>query len=328
MLYRTGGIILARVGEHDHIVQQYADTMRANNIPCEWMTGSQLHRKFPQFTTDDRYVAVYQKDGGLVDAAVGNAVHVQLARGNGAAILENCAVLRIDRDKTGTVCVHTTRGDFFCRRVIVTAGAWINHVLGSLGVRVPIYVTQEQVTYLGTPYMREFTKDKYPVWIFHSPSHDIYGLPIHGNSGTKVAVDAGGPVVTPDTRTFEPDAVREQVCLDLLQEILPHAIGPKLYTKTCLYTMPPDRNFIVDTCEKYGWKDVIVCNGAGHAYKFASLLGKILCEMAIDGTTKYDISAFNLDREALLDSNYEPVFLRSGSKVPASTKKYPEEAKL
>lgn len=43
----------------------------------------------------------------------------------------------------------------------MSAGAWINHVLGSIGLHIPVYVTQEQVTYFATPHIKEFTKEKY-----------------------------------------------------------------------------------------------------------------------------------------------------------------------
>ena len=56
--------------------------------------------------------------------------------------------------------VHTTKGTFYCRKVIVTSGAWVNHVLGSVGVHIPIYVTQEQVTYFATPNMKDYVKEK------------------------------------------------------------------------------------------------------------------------------------------------------------------------
>lgn len=52
----------------------------------------------------------------------------------------------------------------------------------------------------------------------------------------------------------------------LTQYIL-QSLGPIMYTKTCLYTMTPDRHFVVDDCSKYGWNNVIVCCGAGHAFK-------------------------------------------------------------
>lgn len=61
----------------------------------------------------------------------------------------------------------------------------------------------------------------YPIWIYHSEKYDFYGLPIHGNSGSKIGIDAGGPVVTADSRNFNPDPVREQACIDHLKKTIP-----------------------------------------------------------------------------------------------------------
>ena len=58
------------------------------------------------------------------------------------------------------VQVVTTKATFTCRKLVVTAGAWLNDVLGSIGVHVPVTVTQEQVTYFATPHIKDFTKDK------------------------------------------------------------------------------------------------------------------------------------------------------------------------
>lgn len=67
--------------------------------------------------------------------------------------------------------VYTPKGMFVCRKLIVSAGAWINHVLGSIGLHIPVYVTQEQVTYFATPHVKEFTKDKYTNHKINSISH-------------------------------------------------------------------------------------------------------------------------------------------------------------
>lgn len=63
--------------------------------------------------------------------------------------------------------VCTSQGDFLCKKVIVTSGAWTNDVLSSIGLKLPITVTQEQVTYFATPHMNEFTKDRlvHNVWM-------------------------------------------------------------------------------------------------------------------------------------------------------------------
>lgn len=58
------------------------------------------------------------------------------------------------------VQVVTTRGPYRCRRVVITSGAWSNQVLGSVGVHIPMVVSQEQVTYYATPNLRQFNKDR------------------------------------------------------------------------------------------------------------------------------------------------------------------------
>ncbi len=65
--------------------------------------------------------------------------------------------------------------------------------------------------------------------------------------------------------------------------------------------MPPDRNFTIDAVP--GVPQVVVAQGAAHAFKFAALIGKIMSELALDGQTSYDISPFHVDRPILLEEN-------------------------
>ena len=76
-------------------------------VRYEMLTTEQLRKRFPQFRGPavDNLVALLQPDGGLVDAAMANAVHIQLARGRGATVLEKTAVLRIDTQPDGTALV-------------------------------------------------------------------------------------------------------------------------------------------------------------------------------------------------------------------------------
>ena len=75
------------------------------------------------------------------------------------------------------------------------------------------------------------------------------------------------------------------------------AFGPEILTRTCLYTLPPDRDFVLDHVP--GHENVLVALGAGHGFKFSSLIGRILAELAIDGATAHDIRPFATDRPAL-----------------------------
>ncbi|XP_071511160.1 monomeric sarcosine oxidase-like [Diadema antillarum] len=309
LVFKTGGLdICKRNTPGQEVIEKFAKAMTEQNVPFERFEGESIRSKFPQLNPTPEWITLYQKDGGLVDAAMGNAVHIQLARKHGATILENAGVMNIVKQGNLTkVC--TARGDFLCRKVVITAGAWMNEVLSSVGVKIPLTVTQEQVTYYATPHIKEFTKDKCPVFNFHKASAaEPYLLPIHGNTGFKIGLDVGGPVVTARTRNYTPDPKREKLTSDYLKELCPRALGPILLTKTCLYALTPDRHFVIDNCRKTGYPDVIFCCGAGNAYKFAAGFGKILSQLAIDGRTDYDISMFNMDRPAIKDPNYVPHF--------------------
>ncbi|PIK39139.1 putative sarcosine oxidase isoform X5, partial [Apostichopus japonicus] len=260
VVYKCGGLNVALKNTRaEGRLKTYADAMDINGTEYESLEGIQLHQKFPSFAPKSNLVAQYQKDGGLVDSALANAVHIQLARKYGADVLEHTTVRKITRAPDGKLIVSTSNGDFCCKKVVVTAGAWLNDVLKSVGVHIPVTVTQEQVTYFGTPHMKEFCHKRFPHMIYHGEGKDLYTLPIYGNSGFKIGIDAGGPEVTPSTRNYTPDPVRVKYCEEFLKEFLPRSVGPILYTKTCLYTMTSDRHFVIDTAFQTGFPDVIIC---------------------------------------------------------------------
>lgn len=307
LVFKTGGLDLELVEDgQPQFVNLYAAAMRAAGIPHEELNADEVMERWPQFRLESDVRAVYQPDGGLVDARKANATHVALARARGATILDSTPVLDI-RPISDGVEVSTEQGVFTARRLVVTAGAWTSKVLRHVGRDLPITVTQEQVTYFQSPRLRDFAFGRFPIWIWHGGPRDcFYGFPVYGEVATKAGQDVGGDVVTADTRTFEPNPRAAADLYNFLERRIPDFVGHELYTKTCLYDMPPDRNFIVDSLPEH--PQVIVAVGAGHAYKFASLLGRILSELATEGRTAYPIDSFNIDRPALTDPAYGPVF--------------------
>ena len=131
----------------------------------------------------------------------------------------------------------------------------------------------------------------------------FYGFPVFGEPAVKVAWDRCEVVTDPDSRTFEPRADVIEAVRGFAAERLPGAVGDVRLAKTCLYTLTPDRDFIVDRVP--GTENVYTAVGAGHAFKFASLLGRILADLALDGATGHDISPFRADRPVLLER--EPI---------------------
>jgi sarcosine oxidase len=308
LVLKTGGLDLELVADgRPQFINHYAESMRAAGIAHEELTSAEVVERWPQFELPDAVRALYQGDSGLVDARKANAVHTTLARARGATILEQTPVRAI-RPLDDLVEVRTDVATFTARRVVVASGAWSNALLRGVGVELPLTVTQEQVTYFQTPHLREFAPGRFPIWIWHGGARDcFYGFPVYGEVATKAGQDVGGDVVTADTRTFEPNPRAAADLRRFLERYIPRSLGPELYTKTCLYTLTPDRDFVIDMLPEH--PQIVVAIGAGHAFKFAGLIGRILSQLALQSASDYPIDIFRLDRPALTDPRFPASFM-------------------
>jgi sarcosine oxidase len=303
LLVETGGLVIEDVAVRDpsrtgsRNVRGYAEVMARHGVDFELLSPEEITTRWPQFRLSGTEEAVFQRQSGLVDARKANATHVALARAAGATVIDECPVTGL-RPHGTWVEVATPEEVYRAERVVITADAWTNDLLGPLGVRLPLTVTQEQVTYYATPHLAAFSPRRFPVFMWHG-EHNFYGFPVHGEVATKLGQHMGGHEVTATSRTFTPDPQRRERQRAFLAEHVPDFAGPELYTKTCLYTIPPDQHFVLDTVP--GHPNVSVAIGAGHAFKFASLIGQVLADLALHGKTSHPIDAFRIDRAALTD---------------------------
>lgn len=289
VIIRTGGLDFEPAGSRQPIDDNITSLQQCG-VPFELLDTSQLMHRWPQLRLADGTRGLFQPDAGIAAAARGNAAHQRMARAHGATLLDQTPVTAI-QPLDGEVAVVTDAATFRCQQVLIAADAWTNQLLVPLGIQLPLRVTQEQVSYFAAP--PAFAPERFPVWIWmDEPSY--YGIPIYGEPGIKIGEDIGGAEVSATSRTFEPDPRVQERAEAFLDRVMPSAHGRLLLTKTCLYTMPPDRNFTIDRLPQY--PNVLLAQGAAHAYKFASLIGLILTELALDGSTESDISEFGVAR--------------------------------
>jgi sarcosine oxidase len=297
-ILKCGGLDLApRDGRIP--LDPYLASLTAEQVPFEHLDAREIRARFPQFRIGEDCHAIFQADGGIAMAARANAMHQRMAREHGAMLVDRAPVTGV-RSVGGEVEVVAGGVPYRCRRLVVAAGPWSNTVLGFLGQTLPLEVTQEQVTYYATPHLREFEPGRFPVWIWMDDPC-FYGFPVFGEPATKLAQDAGGRPTTADGRSFEPDPENSARVHAWAERHLPRALGPVLYTKTCLYTLTPDRDFVIDTVPEH--QNIAIAIGAGHAFKFASVIGRILSELAIAGSTPSDIEPFSISRPILQQQN-------------------------
>ena len=279
----------------------YTDSLTAEDVPFELIDAAEIRRRWPPWRLTDDVIGMFQAQGGIADPYRGNVAHRRLAIDQGATLLAETPVDGI-REVGGAYEVDAGGATYAAGRVILATDAWTNELLAHFDRRLPLTVTQEQVTYLAAPDPTLFAPDRFPVWIWmDDPS--FYGFPVYGEAGPKVAQDAGGRVVSPETRTFEPDPAISGRVRAFVDEHLPDAGRNEISTKTCLYTLTPERDFVIDRLPDA--PGVIVGLGAAHGFKYASVIGRILVELALDGSSpsEGEIAAFRIDRPALLDQS-------------------------
>lgn len=283
----------------------YVDSLTAEGIGFELLTRADVAERWPQFALPDGTVALYQARGAIVPAGRGTTLMQARARAYGADLVERNPVLALRElggDDAGTVEVITGETTYHCRRVVLCADAWTNRLLAGFGVRIPLTVTLEQVTYFRPDDSTAYAVGRLPVWIWMDEPC-FYGFPTYGEPTIKAAQDCGGPVVDPDQRTDQPDADLEGRLAAHLARILPGA-GAVDRSVRCQYTLTHDRDFLIDTVP--GVPSVVVGLGAAHGFKFAPTFGRLLADLAERGETDHDLTPYRFDRPALTDPGFEP----------------------
>ena len=312
VVLRTGGIDVGPEHPRDGVaidLGEYRASLTAEGVPFETLDAAEIVRRWPAWRLDDDHVGIFQADTGLADPSRGNAAHRRLAREHDATLRDHAPLARIEAAADGTdhTLVLEDGEAIAAGAVVIATDAWTNDLLAPLGRRLPLSVTQEQVSWFtpaGDPEL--FAPERFPVWIWmDEPS--FYGFPTYAQPGPKIGQDVGGREVTPATRTWDRDEAahaRVEAFLDAhLPAMGPAAGGRAFTTRTCLYTLTPDRDFVVDRVPEL--PNAWLCLGSAHAYKFASVLGRILAELALTGTTPSagELEAFRIDRPIHLEAD-------------------------
>jgi sarcosine oxidase len=264
-------------------------------LPVEQLSAAELGRRFPAFRCADGSVGVLERSAGFL--YVDDCVRAQALEAvyRGATLRENEPVVSWAADGSG-VTVRTAAGRYLAERLVLTAGPWAARLLGRWGA--PLTVMRQVVLWFGTRDDSLFRRDRFPTFIAETPEGYFYGLPMLDAGGLKVARHYGAPEVRDPAevaRSVTP--ADEEAVRDFLRAHLPAADGPRRRASVCLYTLTPDRHFLIDVHPEHA--NVVLAAGfSGHGFKFAPVVGEVLADLAEKGRTDWPIGLFRIGRFA------------------------------
>ena len=264
-----------------------------HNIPYDILTSAELGRRFPGYQLTEDIASIYQADGGFLLPERCIVEHVRAALDAGGEVHGRETVQ--DWEPLGEgVRVRTDRDTYTANKLVVTAGAWA----AKLAPQVAKYaVPERQVLGWFQPERPElFRPESFPVFGVLAEEGRYYGFPSYSVPGFKIGRSHHLlQQVDPDNMDREVHSEDEEVLRQFVGRYFPLAAGPVLSLKTCIYTNTPDEHFIIDRLPTH--PQVSVAAGfSGHGFKFASVIGEIMADLAQHGETTHEISLFKLDR--------------------------------
>lgn len=278
LLRMTGGLM---IGSPDSDV--VAGSLRSaceHHLTHELLDAAEIRRRFPPLTPSAGVVALHETEAGIVFPEESIRAHLDVAADNGAHLHFDERVEGWSVSGAGVVTVRTSRESYDADRLILAPGAWAP---GLFKIDwLPLEIEPQQLHWFEpaggeTP----FLADRFPIYIWDLGNGvQFYGFPADGDGRVKVAF-------------FRSRVKGEGAMRDALRPCIPALAGGTLvHTVSCKYTLTPDHHFVIGLHPDHD-SVVIASPCSGHGYKFASVVGEILADLAVDGATRHPIDLFN-----------------------------------
>jgi sarcosine oxidase len=275
------------------IVEGSLEASRLHGLDHEVLDAAEINRRFPAFKVPPHWTGLYQPEGGFLRPELAIQQFVGLAERHGAEVRTGTRVLAIEPLGSG-VRVRTETGEIEAGSVIVAAGAWIGDFAPEL--KPHLKLTRQVLGWFEPLQPAYYSPDRCPVFILESEDDACYGFPDFAGTGVKTASHRKGAYLpSADDLSQDGGAADEAQIRRMLALAMPEANGPLRAMRTCMYTRTPDEDFVIDRSSADP-RIILASPCSGHGFKFASVIGEVLADLALGKTPANDISRFKLER--------------------------------
>ena len=267
---------------------------RQHGLPHELLDRGAVARRFPQFSVPDNWVGLLEPEAGFLRPELAISAFANGAMQRGAEIHGHEAVRSWQAHETH-VSVTTSRGTYEAEKLIFSGGAWSGQLVRDLGVE--LVVTRQVLGWVWPRDWKAFQPEHLPVWMIDRLDGTVYyGFPLITHSpGLKLALHAPLQPTDPDGVARDILPGDEESFRACLRQFIPGGDGPLLALRTCLYTNSPDGHFIVDRHPRHA-RVIVAAGFSGHGFKFASVMGEALADLATRERTELPIGFLGLKR--------------------------------
>jgi len=299
-IYHPTGLVY--FGPQDHLlIKGVKQAASLYDIDLNIFNGNKSAQRFPHFTIPPNFETLFEPDAGFVTPENAIRLYAQQALKQGAKIKTHEQILNWKKDGN-SIAVTTDKNFYRCSKLIITAGAWARKMIPLLSGKLRI--TRQFVAWIKPKTWDQFTLGNFPCWLLADDEKPgcYYGFPIlpetefEGPKGLKLAHHFPALETDPDHVNREATAEDEKNLENVLNTYLPGCLESFLSYKICLYTNSPDEDFIIDKLTGYEDQVVIATGFSGHGFKFASVVGEILSDLAIKGATALPIEFLRASR--------------------------------
>lgn len=299
LLHRIGMLYMGNPDQA--FIQEVRESAASNRLQVETLSAGEVSRRYPAFEIPQDYVGLLDVQAGWLDVDAAIASSLALAQSLGVECFFNQPVTGWDASATG-VRVHLGTETVTASRLVITAGAWTSKLLHAL--RLPLAIKRKVIAWFDPLAPELFAVDRIPIFSF--PENFIYGFPSMPGLGVKLAEHHGGSYLPDaDSLVHAPGPADLDPIFASAAKYMPRLVGDAAqarshlrHSATCLYTMTPDDDFIVDRHPEYS--NVVFAAGfSGHGFKFAPVIALALADLALLGETPLPIGFLSLGRSSL-----------------------------
>ncbi|MCJ8740069.1 hypothetical protein PDJAM_G00054570 [Pangasius djambal] len=295
-LYRRTGLLLMGP-ENGKDFQLIKSSVQRNKVPTVVLERQEFSQHIPNVNLTSGDAAIVETTAGVLYADRALRAAQMVFQSHGGVIKDGEKVINIEPGDL--ITVTTDSGTYQAKNLVITAGPWAKTLLSHTGLQLPLQVLRINVCYWKEKVPGSYSiSNRFPCFIQMKPKeaeHDIYGLPSNEYPGLMKVCYHMGSETEPDERDRQTDRRDVDALSSYITRCFPGLVPVPAVVESCMYTVTPDNNFVLDRHPTYS-NIVIGAGFSGHGFKFAPVVGKVLCDLSMGQNPSYELSPFSIHR--------------------------------